>query len=153
MSVDSYADIVRNDIAKNYGNTSDLGEELVNTLTNIHYFFVKSKHLNLGGLTDIKDIYPVRSESELVLIYMEHMKHIIFSMALMPDLIKGLREIRKQDLGMAVIFEEAAVDMFKYKIKDALNKTGIERSAERGKTIPTEHSGLARRFRIPFNHR
>jgi len=134
------------------GDTSDLSEELVNTITNIYYFATKSAQQNLGGLSDLKDIFPARSESDLVQLYMQHMTHIASTVNHLPDIVQRLREIRDDDRDLGDIFEQVTIDMIKYGIEDAMNKTEIQRQTERHGCHPVEHDGLARAFEISFKH-
>ena len=148
---------VRQLVSATYGDTSDLSEELVNTLTNIYYFALKARKLNFGGLGDIQDIHIDKSQEELVSIYMKHMQHVMAATELAPSLVENLRGIRRQEQeqqGHASVvfdtFEQVTIDLLKYDIKNAERKTEFKRALERKLRVPSEIPNLARQLRVPF---
>jgi len=150
MTIATYADEVRRQLSINFGDTLDLCEELVNTLTNIYYFAAKAKQQNLGGLSDLQDILPTKSEAELIETYMRHIAHVQSAVPQLPSVISSLREIMADDSELGEIFEGVTIDSFKYQIEDAVNKNDVQRNSERKNINPVEHAGLARLFDVPF---
>lgn len=150
MSIDDFADVVRERIANACGDTSDLSEELVNTLCNLYYFAEKAKKLNFGGLTDMQELHPEKSKESLVKLYMSHMSHVVASVSHAPDLISSMRASRAEDPNVFAYLEQLTLDLFKYGIEGAERKSPIRRGLERKFKNPNEHPGLARRSRVPF---
>ncbi|MEO3680129.1 hypothetical protein ABGI61_13940 [Rheinheimera sp. FR7-31] len=148
--IDPTTKAVKSKLNNLFGDTSDLSEELVNSLSNIAYFSEKALNQNYGGLVDLKSMHPNNSESELFSIYMEHMAHVTASLNSAPKLIENLRSMRAKDPELFSYFEEVTVDILKYKIDDVGNKNEIRRFAERKTKKPIEYEGLARKFGIPF---
>jgi hypothetical protein len=150
MAIDDFAEVVRNQMAHVYGDTSDLSEELVNTLCNLYYFTEKAKKLNFGGLTDLQEIHPGKSKESLIQLYMSHMGHVAASVTHAPDMIKSMRDSRAQNPEIFSYLERLTIDIFKYSIDGAERKTPIRRSIERKFKTPCEHVHLARKFKVPF---
>lgn len=148
--IDNYAEPVRAEISARYGDTSDLSEELVNSLANLHYFAIKRTHQNFGGLTDLQEIFPAKSKAELLDLYRKHLEYVISATNQLPLAIERLREIRAQNSELGKVFERVTVDLFKYRIDDALNLTQPERDERRRLATPAEHVGLARFFNLRF---
>ena len=146
--LDQYAELVRAEISARYGDTSDLSEELVNTLANLHYFAIKRTRQNFGGLTDLQQIFPARTKSELLDLYAKHLEYVTSATAQLPLAIQRLREIRAENPELGNIFERVTIDLFKYRIDDALNLTQPQRDERRRLATPAEHVGLARFFNL-----
>lgn len=150
MPADRFAEIVRLRIQNLFSETSDLGEELVNSLCNLFYFAEKAQALNFGGLTDLQAMHPEKSKTELIASYAEHLAHVSSCLEAAPDMIRNLRKMRSQNLDVFAHFEEVTVDIFKYKIENAENKNAFRRHAERKLKKPSEYADLARNFNVPF---
>ena len=150
MTVDDFAKEVRDQIARACGDTSDLSEELVNTLCNLYYFAEKAKKLNFGGLTDLQAMYPNKNKESLVKLYMSHMGHVAASVSHTPEMIKSMRDVRTQNPVIFRYLEQVTIDIFKYSIDGAERKTPIRRSIERKFKTPCEYAGLAEKFKVPF---
>ncbi len=150
MTIDRYADAVRDRIRGNYGDTSDLSEEVVNTLCNIYYFAERAaEDRDFPGLLDIQAIHPSKDKASLVPIYMAHMAHVVSAVEFLPDLIESLRKAAAGGSGQQAYLEQLTLDLFKYQIEDAIQKSGLRRSLERKVKTPNEYSGLANRFQVP----
>lgn len=106
MSVDDFAEAVREQIGSAFGDTSDLSEELVNTLCNLYYFASKAKMLTFGGLTDLQQLNPGKSKESLVKLYMAHMAHVIASVSCAQQLINSMRASRSEDPSVFTYLEE-----------------------------------------------
>lgn len=133
-----------------FGDTSDLSEELVNTLCNLLYFAEVAGTRNFGGLEDLRSIHPTKNKGALVEIYTNHMSHVSFAVAHAPELIAKLRSIRVEDSTAFEYFESFTLDLLKYRIVDAQNKSGLRRALERKTKTPNELPGLARRFSLSY---
>ncbi|MCP5198488.1 MAG: hypothetical protein H6977_00660 [Gammaproteobacteria bacterium] len=150
MTATKFKESVRAAIRDGFGDTSDLSEELVNTIANIYYFAIKSAQQDFGGLTDLKDIFPARSQGALVETYSRHMPHVVSAVKHLPAVVSQLRGIREESSDMGDLFEQVTIDMFKFGIEDAINKNELQRQSERQESRPVEHVGLARVFNIPY---
>lgn len=146
MSVDDLAEAVRQQIASEFGDTSDLSEELVNRLCNLYYFGLKAQGLNFGGLTDLQELHPGKSKESLVKIYMAHMGHVTASVSHASELINSMRASHSEDPGVYAYLKQLTIDLFKYCIEGAER---IRRGFERKSKSLNEYGSLARRFRVP----
>jgi hypothetical protein len=149
-----HAVAVRNNIRRLYGDTSDLSEEVVNTLCNIHYFAqVAQENQDFGGLQDLQEIHPESRRELLMPMYMSHMSHVASAVEFLPDFIKSLRGSRARGAGVYSVMEQLTLDLFKYQIEDAHKKNGLRRSFERKFKKPNEFGGLAKMFELPFREK
>lgn len=150
MEIEEFSDQVREDISQLFGDTSDLSEELVNTLCNIYYFARKAKKLNFGGLTDIKMMFPGKSESELLKRYMEHMAHITSAAEHAPVMVESMRQVRKEKKEICPFIEQVTVDLLKYGIENAEAKPAFLRWIQRKLKTPAEYRGLTELFNVSY---
>ena len=119
MELQEFSKPVREDISQLFGDTSDLSEELVNTLCNIYYFARKAQKLNFGGLNDLKMMFPGKRESELLKRYMEHMVHITSAAEHAPSMIESMRQVRAEKEEIFPFIEQITIDILKYGIEQA----------------------------------
>ena len=150
MSIENFQDPVRSRIKQLFGDTSDLSEELVNTLCNLYYFAEKAEKLNFGGLTDLQELFPSKDKAELVKMYMQHIGHVSASASHAPEMIESMRSARSQQPSLLSFLEQLTIDLFKYSIEGVERKSAIRRGFERKFKKPLEHPGLAKAFRVPF---
>lgn len=141
---------MRTHIADAYGDTSDLSEELVNTLCNLYYFAEKAQKLDYGGLSDLQELHPGKSTEALIILYTSHISHVAASVSHAPDMIKSMRLVRVKNPNVFSDHEQVTIDLLKYCIEGAEGKSSARRKRERKLKNPNEHQGLARRFNVPF---
>lgn len=84
----------------------------------------------------------------LMELYIHHIGHVAASVVHATELITALRASRPQP-DIYAYLEELTLDLLKYRIRDAIDKTPAQRALERLHSRANEHPDLARRFRLP----
>jgi hypothetical protein len=119
-------------IKRDFGDLSDLSEELRNTLVNTYYEFC-----DLGMELEGEFAFPsaVAMEGDLVAgmeKFAKESAHLNAAVRSFPEVIAGLRGMKREgriegyNLSVSLI-----LDIFKYRIPDANTKTGAQLDAER----------------------
>ena len=125
------------------GKIDDLGSELSNTIANIYYRFqIMSSHDGhpFGDLQKIR----VRSKDDIE-IYRntyEALVNIIVDVEHISGLVEDLRGVREENYQIYEYLVEHMLDKFKYRVKNADNKTAIRRKIERRRRNVNEIDGL-----------
>ena len=126
------------------GPLNDLPPELRNTLANVYYkFYAFSRNLR-----DPSQILGYNN-SDPMSAYMGFMKgsaDVLADFEHASDMIKGMRDTRKQDQNIYEYLVTLTLDLFKYRIPNAHQKTPIRRAIERKFKIPKEIDGLYERM-------
>ena len=125
-------DQARKLIAREYGNLSDLPEEVRNTLVNVYYEFCY-----MSSERKSKFAFPTifKLAGNLLDGAEQHFKesaHLQASINNMPQIIGGLRSMSPDEEGYDLVVE-VFLDIFKYKIDDADKKSFEQLRAERPK--------------------
>lgn len=116
------------------GDISDLPKELANTIANIyfkHYYYIIYHDSDTN-----KIIIPdeVKEAKDLMLGMEKHVKNRILvdkAFKSLPDIIDVLRDIEEEDVEQYNLTIELMLDIFKYNIDNAINKSSIRRKIER----------------------
>lgn len=138
---------IKKEIQRIYGDTSDLSEEIMDSICNIHYFLSTGAE---NGTTDLAEIYPTKPDFELMSLWISHMNHVSGIFPHLPSLIKCLRESKGQSEDVHDYLEKLTLDIVKYKIENAPEKSGMRRFMARKMSTVTEFKGIARKAGIPF---
>jgi len=134
------------DMFTSLGPLSDLGAELSNTVANVYYRFhvmrqnMANPHSALRMLVgDAKSAKDMRSSVVNVTAGMDTAMNDYKFIATM---IESLREARSENQSIGDYLITHALDTFKYRIKNAYEKSGLRRSIERPFCKVDEIGGL-----------
>lgn len=116
----------RDALARDLGPLDDLSDEMKNTLANIYYKFVLMVSMNLQlQKPTSRDVASAFKE------YMLDAGQILTDYKFAAELVKSMREVRKQDQSIYEFLETHFFDVHKFRIKNANKKSGLRRAIER----------------------
>ncbi len=130
MSVDVVAlQKAFNALARDLGPLDDLAPAVRNTLANVYYRF----HLVGANLSNPADALKLTGRDVMSLYqgFMEGMGRVIAEFESAAELVRSVRDVRREDPGLFDYCQTHFLDVFKYRISDANNKPPWRRALER----------------------
>lgn len=145
MDIDTTAlEQAANSLFQDLGRLDDLPQELRNTLANVYYRFFALR-LNLRDPSKVLGY----ENSDFISTYKGLMQGSTFALAdfqCAKGMIEGMRETRKHNPDIYDYMVVLTLDVFKYRIPNAQDKTPIRRAIERKFKKPNEIAGLYERM-------
>lgn len=127
-------------LKRDLGSLDDLRPEVRNTLANIYYRF----HLLAANSEDPAAALNLKGGDMMSLYegFMKGMAGVLKAYKFAADLVRSIRETRKQNAHIFEFLQTHFLDTFKYRIPNADAKSGLRRAIERRFRKVDEISGL-----------